>query len=70
MTLPANVKVILSFVLMLLGAYGVLFLLSLVVWTVRDIRSRSLVTGLSARTVAACLQSFAHRGLRQISARG
>ena len=41
MTLPANVKVILSFVLMLLGAYGVLFLLSLVVWTVRDIRSRS-----------------------------
>ena len=41
MTLPANIKAILSFVLMLLGAYGVLFLLSLVIWTVRDIRSRS-----------------------------
>jgi len=41
MTLPANVKAILSFVLILLGAYGVLLLLSLVVWTIRDIRSRS-----------------------------
>lgn len=41
MTLPANIKAILSFVLMLLGAYGVLLLLSLVVWTIRDIRSRS-----------------------------
>lgn len=41
MTLPANIQAILSFVLMLLGAYGVLFLLSLVIWTIRDIRSRS-----------------------------
>jgi RNA polymerase subunit RPABC4/transcription elongation factor Spt4 len=41
MSLPANIKTILSFVLMLLGAYGVLFLLSLVIWTIRDIRSRS-----------------------------
>jgi len=39
--LPANLKTIISFVLMLLGAYGLLFLLSLVIWTFRDIRSRS-----------------------------
>jgi hypothetical protein len=39
--LPAYVNTILRFVLMLLGAYGVLFLLSLVLWTIRDIRSRS-----------------------------
>lgn len=41
MQLPANVKTILSFVLMLLGAYGLLFLLSLVIWTFRDIHSRT-----------------------------
>lgn len=41
MQLPANITTIVSFVLMLLGAYGVLFLLSLVIWTFRDIRSRT-----------------------------
>ncbi len=41
MVLPATVKTIISFVLMLLGAYTVLFLLSLVIWTFRDIRSRT-----------------------------
>ena len=40
-SLPANLKTIISFVLILLGAYGLLFLLSLVIWTFRDIRSRS-----------------------------
>jgi len=39
--LPAALKTIISFVLMLLGAYGVLFLISLVVWTFRDIHSRT-----------------------------
>ena len=39
--LPANLKTIISSVLILLGAYGLLFLLSLVIWTFRDIRSRS-----------------------------
>jgi RNA polymerase subunit RPABC4/transcription elongation factor Spt4 len=41
MTLPANLQTILSFILLLLGAYGVLFLIALVIWTFRDIRSRS-----------------------------
>jgi RNA polymerase subunit RPABC4/transcription elongation factor Spt4 len=41
MQLPANLKTIISFVLILLGAYGLLFLLSLVVWTFRDIHSRT-----------------------------
>ncbi len=41
MSLPANYKTIISSVLILLGAYGLLFLLSLVIWTFRDIRSRS-----------------------------
>ena len=39
--LPANVKTIISSVLILLGAYGLLFLFSLVLWVFRDIRSRS-----------------------------
>ena len=41
MQLPANLKTIISSVLILLGAYGLLFLLSLVIWTFRDVRSRS-----------------------------
>jgi len=41
MTLPANVMTIVNFVLALLGAYFVLFLIGLVIWTIRDIRSRS-----------------------------
>jgi len=41
MQLPANIMSVLNFVLVLLGAYGVLFLISLTVWTLRDIRSRS-----------------------------
>ncbi len=41
MELPANLQSIISFVLLLLGAYGVLFLIALVLWTFRDIRSRS-----------------------------
>jgi RNA polymerase subunit RPABC4/transcription elongation factor Spt4 len=41
MELPANLQTIISFTLLLLGAYGVLFLIALVIWTFRDIRSRS-----------------------------
>jgi RNA polymerase subunit RPABC4/transcription elongation factor Spt4 len=41
MQLPANLKTIISSVLILLGAYGLLFMFSLVIWTFRDIRSRS-----------------------------
>ena len=41
MELPANITSIISFVLLLLGAYSALFLIALVVWTFRDIRSRS-----------------------------
>ncbi len=41
MNLPANIKTLIGFTLLLLGAYAVLLLLSLVVWTLRDIRSRS-----------------------------
>lgn len=41
MQLPANITSVLNYVLVLLGAYGVLFLISLTVWTFRDIRSRS-----------------------------
>ncbi|MBC7233097.1 MAG: zinc ribbon domain-containing protein [Chloroflexi bacterium] len=41
MVLPATVKTIISFALMLIGAYAVLFLISLVIWTFRDIRSRT-----------------------------
>ena len=41
MQLPANLKTIISSVLILLGAYGLLFMFSLVIWTARDIRSRS-----------------------------
>jgi len=41
MELPANLQTIISSVLLLLGAYAVLFLIALVVWTFRDIRSRS-----------------------------
>lgn len=39
--LPANIQALLSFVLILLGAYAVLFALSLTLWTFRDIRARS-----------------------------
>jgi len=41
MELPANIKTIISFVLILLGAFALLFLVSLVIWTFRDIRSRT-----------------------------
>jgi RNA polymerase subunit RPABC4/transcription elongation factor Spt4 len=41
MELPANLQTLISSVLLLLGAYAVLFLIALVVWTFRDIRSRS-----------------------------
>jgi RNA polymerase subunit RPABC4/transcription elongation factor Spt4 len=41
MQLPANVTTIIGFVLILLGAYAVLLLIGLVIWTFRDIRSRS-----------------------------
>jgi len=41
MELPANIKTIIGFVLALFGAYAVLFLVSLVVWTMRDIRVRT-----------------------------
>jgi len=41
MQVPANIKAIIAFVLVLLGAYAVLFLLAIAVWTFRDIRSRS-----------------------------
>nr|MBC7244591.1 zinc ribbon domain-containing protein [Chloroflexota bacterium] len=41
MVLPATIKTIISFVLILLGAYAVLFLFSLIIWTFRDIRSRT-----------------------------
>jgi RNA polymerase subunit RPABC4/transcription elongation factor Spt4 len=41
MELPANLQSIISFALLLLGAYGVLFLIAMVLWTFRDIRARS-----------------------------
>jgi RNA polymerase subunit RPABC4/transcription elongation factor Spt4 len=41
MELPANLQSIISLVLLLLGAFGVLFLIALILWTFRDIRSRS-----------------------------
>lgn len=41
MELPANIQTIIGFVLVLLGAYAALFLLALVIWTFRDIRSRT-----------------------------
>jgi RNA polymerase subunit RPABC4/transcription elongation factor Spt4 len=41
MELPANLQTLISSVLLLLGAYAVLLLIALVVWTFRDIRSRS-----------------------------
>jgi len=41
MNLPSDIQAVLSFVLLLLGAYAVLFLIALVMWTFRDIRSRS-----------------------------
>ena len=41
MELPANLQTIISTLLLLLGAYAVLLLIALVVWTFRDIRSRS-----------------------------
>ena len=41
MQLPANVETIIGFILVLLGAYAALFLLSLVIWVFRDIHSRT-----------------------------
>ncbi len=41
MGLPANIQAIISFVLVLIGAYSLLLLAALVIWTFRDIRSRS-----------------------------
>jgi RNA polymerase subunit RPABC4/transcription elongation factor Spt4 len=41
MTLPTNIQSILKFALLLLGAYMALLLIALVIWTFRDIRSRS-----------------------------
>ncbi len=41
MELPANIQSLIGFVLALLGAYAVLFLIALVIWTFRDIRSRT-----------------------------
>ncbi len=41
MELPANLQSIISLVLLLFGAYGILFMLALVLWGFRDIRSRS-----------------------------
>jgi RNA polymerase subunit RPABC4/transcription elongation factor Spt4 len=41
MSLPANLQSIIRFVLLLLGAYGVLLLIGLIIWVFRDIRSRS-----------------------------
>ena len=41
MELPANIQPLIGFVLALLGAYAVLFLIALVIWTFRDIRSRT-----------------------------
>ena len=41
MELPANVTAIISYLLLLLGAYATLFLIGLVIWTFRDIRTRS-----------------------------
>ena len=41
MELPANIQTIIGSVLALLGAYAALFLIALVIWTVRDIRSRT-----------------------------
>ncbi|MGQ9493692.1 MAG: zinc ribbon domain-containing protein [Anaerolineae bacterium] len=41
MVLPTTIKTIISFALVLLGAYIMLFLFSLIIWTIRDIRSRT-----------------------------
>ena len=41
MQLPANLQTIIKFTLLLVGAYGVLFLIALVIWVVRDVRSRT-----------------------------
>jgi RNA polymerase subunit RPABC4/transcription elongation factor Spt4 len=41
MDLPANITAIISYVLLVLGAYATLFMIGLVVWTFRDIRTRS-----------------------------
>jgi RNA polymerase subunit RPABC4/transcription elongation factor Spt4 len=41
MGLPANIQAILGFVLALIGAYAVLLLAALIIWTFRDIRSRT-----------------------------
>jgi len=41
MELPANIQTIIGFILALSGAYAALFLIALVIWTFRDIRSRT-----------------------------
>jgi RNA polymerase subunit RPABC4/transcription elongation factor Spt4 len=41
MELPADIETIIGFILLLLGAYAALFLIAMVIWTFRDIRSRS-----------------------------
>jgi len=41
MTIPANIQSIIKNVLLLVGAYGVLFLFALILWVFRDIRSRT-----------------------------
>jgi len=41
MELPANIQTIIGSILALLGAYAALFLIALVIWTFRDIRSRT-----------------------------
>lgn len=41
MELPANIQTVIGFILALLGAYAALFLIALVIWTFRDIRSRT-----------------------------
>jgi len=41
MQLPTNITAIVGFVLALLGAYAVLFLFAITIWTFRDIRSRT-----------------------------
>ncbi len=41
MQLPTNITAIVGFILALLGAYAVLFLVAITIWTFRDIRSRT-----------------------------
>lgn len=41
MQLPTNITAMVGFVLVLLGAYAVLFLIAITIWAFRDIRSRT-----------------------------